>query len=307
MGSRKIVFLARMMAHWPCKAQIKHPSIVNFSVTLLILMHGWIMWFWSWVRIAMLMRIRLRKCKHIKSICASARNVDCCDRYTWCINVICGDVAIGLLLSSMEQICAGDSYVCKGFWQKLGKYYLHSQGKVLWLLLVDCFCGPDSQLLQSFGALVGIDPGGVFLEYADEWQLSGYHWTGLPWPGFSEKSWGIWLQGLILCKIGEEQNLLQVLRYCGLLVKNSDMQVLKLWIHWDLRYMCIHIINEWWYLPFEDLLINVLKKLAATWSRRSHCCMQSSSLSDLQAYTSICSLWSIYITYTYTLSLSLSR
>ncbi len=102
--------------------------------------------------------------------------------------MICGDVAIGLLLSSMEQICAGDSYVCKGFWQKLGKYYLHSQGKVLQLLLVDCFCDPDSQLLQSFGALVGIDPAGVFLEYADEWQLSGYHWTGLPWPGFSKKS-----------------------------------------------------------------------------------------------------------------------
>jgi lactate dehydrogenase-like 2-hydroxyacid dehydrogenase len=38
---------------------------------------------------------------------------------------ICGDVAIGLLLASMEQICAGDSYVCKGFWQKLGKV-LHS-------------------------------------------------------------------------------------------------------------------------------------------------------------------------------------
>jgi hypothetical protein len=105
----------------------------------------------------------------------------------------------------------------------------------------------------------------------------------------------------------EEQNLLQVLCYCGLLVKNSDMWVLKLWIHWDLRYMCTHIINEWWYPPFEDLLINVLKKLAATWSRRSHCFMQSSSLSDLQAYTSICSLWSIYITYTYTHSHSLSR
>jgi hypothetical protein len=58
--------------------------------------------------------------------------------------------------------------------------------------------------------------------------------------------------------------LLQVLCYYGLLVKNSDMQVLKLWIHWDLRYMCTHIINEWSYLPCEDLLINVLKKLAAT-------------------------------------------
>jgi lactate dehydrogenase-like 2-hydroxyacid dehydrogenase len=34
---------------------------------------------------------------------------------------ICGDVAIGLLLASMEQIFTGDSYVCKGFWQKLGK------------------------------------------------------------------------------------------------------------------------------------------------------------------------------------------
>jgi hypothetical protein len=34
---------------------------------------------------------------------------------------ICGDVAIRLLLASMEQIFAGDSYVCKGFWQKLGK------------------------------------------------------------------------------------------------------------------------------------------------------------------------------------------
>jgi hypothetical protein len=65
--------------------------------------------------------------------------------------------------------------------KSLEKYYLHSQGKVLRLLLVDCFCDPDSELLQSFGALVGIGPGGVFLEYADEWQLSGYHWTGLPW------------------------------------------------------------------------------------------------------------------------------
>jgi lactate dehydrogenase-like 2-hydroxyacid dehydrogenase len=34
---------------------------------------------------------------------------------------ICGDVAIGLLLASMEQICAGDSYVCKDSWQELGK------------------------------------------------------------------------------------------------------------------------------------------------------------------------------------------
>lgn len=100
MGSRKIVFLARMVAHWPCKTHIKHPSRVNFSVTLLILMPGWIMWFWSWVRIAMLMRMRLRKCKHIRSIFASAKNVDCCDWYTWCINVHlwrCGNrIAAGL-------------------------------------------------------------------------------------------------------------------------------------------------------------------------------------------------------------------
>jgi len=72
--------------------------------------------------------------------------------------------------------------------KSLEKYYLYSRGKVLWLFLVYCFCDPDAQLLQSFGALVGIDPGHVFLEYADEWQLSGYHSTGLPWPGFSEKS-----------------------------------------------------------------------------------------------------------------------